>query len=48
MDKALGLILRLFTELEPITYKSDGFERREALLQICPCQNPCNCSGGHA
>jgi hypothetical protein len=48
MDKALGLILRLFTELKPITYKSDRFELREALLRIRPCQNPCNCSGGHA
>jgi hypothetical protein len=33
MDEALGVILRLFTETEPITYKSDWFELREALLQ---------------
>ena len=46
MDEAPGLIMRLFTELEPITYESDWFELREVLLQIRPCQNPCDCSGG--
>ena len=40
MDEALGIILRLFTEDEPITYKSDWFELNEALLQIRPYQNP--------
>jgi limonene 1,2-monooxygenase len=40
MDEALGIILRLFTETEPITYKSDWFELREALLQIRPYQRP--------
>jgi limonene 1,2-monooxygenase len=40
MDEALGVILRLFTETEPVTYKSDWFELREALLQIRPYQRP--------
>jgi limonene 1,2-monooxygenase len=40
MDEALGAILRLFTEAEPITYKSDWFELREALLQLRPYQRP--------
>jgi limonene 1,2-monooxygenase len=40
MDEALGVILRLFTETEPITYKSDWFEMREALLQLRPYQRP--------
>jgi limonene 1,2-monooxygenase len=40
MDEALGIILRLFTETEPITHKSDWFELREALLQIRPYQRP--------
>ena len=40
MDEALGIILRLFTDIEPITYKSEWFELREALLQIRPYQRP--------
>ena len=40
MDEALGIILRLFTETEPITYKSDWFEFREAMLQLRPYQKP--------
>ena len=40
MDEAFGLILRLFTETEPITYKSDWFELKEALLQLRPYQKP--------
>jgi limonene 1,2-monooxygenase len=40
MDEALGVILRLFTETEPITYKSDWFELREAVLQLRPYQRP--------
>jgi limonene 1,2-monooxygenase len=40
MDEALGVILRLFTETEPITYKGDWFELREALLQLRPYQRP--------
>ncbi len=40
MDEALGIILRLFTEREPITYKSDWFELNEAMLQLRPYQKP--------
>ncbi|MGE3536926.1 MAG: LLM class flavin-dependent oxidoreductase [Candidatus Tectimicrobiota bacterium] len=40
MDEAFGVILRLFTETEPLTYKSDWFELREALLQLRPYQKP--------
>ena len=40
MDEALGIILRLFTETEPIIYKSDWFELREAMLQLRPYQRP--------
>ena len=40
MDEALGIILRLFTELEPITYKADWFELNEAVLQLRPYQKP--------
>ena len=40
MDEALGIILRLFTEQEPITYKSEWFQLNEALLQIRPYQKP--------
>lgn len=40
MDEALGVILRLFTETEPITYKSDWFELREAMLQLRPYTKP--------
>jgi limonene 1,2-monooxygenase len=40
MDESLGVILRLFTETEPITYKSDWFELHDALLQLRPYQRP--------
>ena len=40
MDESLGIILRLFTETEPISYKSDWFEMREAVLQLRPYQRP--------
>ena len=40
MDEALGIVLRLFTETEPLTYKSDWFTLNEALLQIRPYQRP--------
>ena len=40
MDEAMSIILRLFTEDEPITYKSDWFELREAMLQLKPYQRP--------
>ena len=39
-DEAFGIILRLFTETEPITYKSEWFELREAMLQLRPYQRP--------
>ncbi|PKB82162.1 MAG: monooxygenase [SAR202 cluster bacterium Io17-Chloro-G9] len=40
MDEALGVIIRLFTETEPITYKCDWFELNEAMLQLRPYQKP--------
>ncbi len=40
MDEALGIILRLFRETEPITYVSDWFELHDAMLQVRPYQKP--------
>ena len=40
MDESLGIILRLFNETEPLTYKSDWFELNEAVLQLRPYQQP--------
>ena len=40
MDESLGIIMRLFTETEPVTYKSDWFELHEAVLQLRPYQRP--------
>lgn len=40
MDEAFGIVLRLFTETEPITYKSDWFELNEAMLQLRPYTKP--------
>jgi limonene 1,2-monooxygenase len=40
MDEAFGIVLRLWKETEPITYKSDWFELKEALLQLRPYQKP--------
>jgi limonene 1,2-monooxygenase len=40
MDESFGVILRLFTETEPITYKSDWFELNEAMLQLRPYTKP--------
>ena len=40
MDEAFGIVLRLFTETEPITYKSDWFELNEAMLQLRPFTKP--------
>ena len=40
MDEALGIILRLFTETDPITYISDWFEIHEAVLQVRPFTHP--------
>jgi limonene 1,2-monooxygenase len=40
MEESMGVILRLFKETEPITYKSDWFELNEAMLQLPPYQTP--------
>ncbi|MEC9272355.1 MAG: LLM class flavin-dependent oxidoreductase, partial [Chloroflexota bacterium] len=40
MDEALGIVLRLMTETEPITVKSDWFELNEAMLQLRPYTKP--------
>ena len=40
MDESLGIILRLFTETEPITHKSDWFELHEATIHLRPYQRP--------
>ena len=40
MDEALGIIIRLLTETEPLTYRGDWFELREALLQLRPYTQP--------
>ncbi len=40
MDEAFGIVLRLFTETDPITYKSDWFELNEAMLQLRPFTKP--------
>jgi len=40
MDEALGVILRLFTESEPITVESDWFTLRDAVLHLRPYSKP--------
>ena len=40
MDESLGIIMRLMTETDPITYKSDWFELNEAVIQLRPYQHP--------
>src|SRR4051794_8667456 len=40
MDESLGVILRLFTETEPITVESDWFTLRNAVLQVRPFTKP--------
>jgi limonene 1,2-monooxygenase len=40
MDESLGVILRLFTETEPITVESDWFSLRDAVLQVRPYTRP--------
>ncbi len=40
MEEGLGVIIRLMTEEEPITYRSDWFELRDAQLQLKPFQRP--------
>ena len=39
-DESLGIIMRLFTETDPITYKSDWFDLNDAVLQLRPYQRP--------
>ena len=40
MDEAFGIVLQLMTETEPITYKSEWFELRDAMLQLRPYTKP--------
>src|SRR5689334_16396285 len=40
MDESLGVILRLFTEHQPITVQSDWFTLRNAVLQVRPFTKP--------
>ena len=40
MDEAIGIIKRLLTETEPITYESDWFTLREALIHLRPYTEP--------
>ena len=40
MDESLEVILRLFTETEPISQKSDWFTLNDAVLQLRPYQQP--------
>jgi limonene 1,2-monooxygenase len=40
MDEALGVILRLLTDEEPVTYSGDWFDLHEAQLQLRPLQRP--------
>ncbi len=40
MDESLGVIIRLMSETEPITYQSDWFQLHEASLQLRPYQDP--------
>ncbi|HAA95238.1 MAG TPA: LLM class flavin-dependent oxidoreductase [Dehalococcoidia bacterium] len=40
MDESLTTIMRLFTETEPISVKTDWFELNEGMLQLRPLQQP--------
>jgi limonene 1,2-monooxygenase len=40
MDEALGIIMRLLTETEPITYEADWFTLKEARLHLRPYSQP--------
>ena len=40
MDESLGVIMRLFTETDPVTHQSDWFELHDATLQLRPYQDP--------
>ena len=40
MEEALGIIIRLFTEVHPISYRGSWFELHEARLQLRPFTHP--------
>ena len=40
MDESLGIIMRLLTETEPITYESDWFVLRDAVVHLRPYTQP--------
>ena len=40
MDESLGIIVRLLTETDPITYESSWFELHDAVLHLQPYQRP--------
>jgi limonene 1,2-monooxygenase len=40
MEEALGVIVRLFTETQPLTVESDWFTLRDAILQLRPFTQP--------
>ena len=40
MDESLGVIVRLLTETEPISYESSWFELHDAVLHLQPYQRP--------
>jgi len=40
MDESLGIIIRLLTEEEPITYESEWFQLRDAQFQLKAYQPP--------
>ncbi len=40
MDEGLGVVLRLLTDEEPVTYESDWFRLKNAQLQLKPLQRP--------
>ena len=40
MDESLGVVILLLTETEPITYKSDWFELKEAMVYLRSFRQP--------
>ena len=40
MDESLGIIMRLLTETEPITYEAEWFTLREAMIHLRPYTQP--------
>ena len=40
MDESLGVVIRLLTETEPITYKSDWFGLKEAMVYLRSFRQP--------